>query len=371
MPGSFDWGAVITAAGSGSRYGGALPKQFSLLAGKPLLQWSVDVLSQIMPVVVAVPPEFPWRDHWSPPPGVVTVDGGVRRQDSVVNGLKALPSPRFVLVHDGARPGLTAEVAHRVMDAVERHGAAVPGIRVRDTLKLVDRGFVASTVDRSNLWMVQTPQGFVYDHLREVLSGSADVTDESSAMELAGTRVAVVEGDPRNLKLTEPGDRACLGIGPRFSFGQGLDFHPFSHERPMVAAGCRLGDSGGPAGHSDGDAVLHAAADALLAAASLGDIGTFYPPSDPMWKDADSSLILGGSMERVRAAGWELSRLDLTLVGNMPKVAPNRDMMLDRLSGILSAPRGRIWIKGTTTNTLGDLGRGRGYGCLALAVLEA
>lgn len=371
MQRSVQWGAVVTAAGTGSRYGGALPKQFTLLSGRPMVQWSVELLSEMMPVAVAVPPGFPWRHHWTPPPGVAVVDGGSRRQDSVVNALKALPEPRFVLVHDGARPGLTCGLVRRVMNAVIEHGAAVPGIRVRDTLKSVRNGMVASTVDRSGLWMVQTPQGFVYRDLLQALAESADVTDESSAMEALGVPVAVVDGDPGNLKVTEPGDRACLGTGPRLSLGQGLDFHPFSPERPMVAGGCRLGESDGPMGHSDGDAVLHAAADALLAAASLGDIGTFYPPSDPVWKDADSAVILGECMERVREAGWELNRLDLTLVGNRPKVAPNRDRMIDRISGILKTARGRVWIKGTTTNTLGDLGRGNGFGCLALAVLEA
>jgi len=289
----------------------------------------------------------------------------------VLAALGALDSPRYVLVHDGARPGLTRETILRVMRAVEEHGAAIPGVRVRDTLKLVQDGMVSSTMERRDLWMIQTPQGFLYDDLCRVLSSAPEVTDESSAMELAGVAVAVVGGDPRNLKLTEPSDMSCFAFPARLSFGQGLDFHPFREDRPMMAAGCRLGETGGPVGHSDGDAVLHAASDAVLAAASLGDIGTFYPPSHPVWKDADSAMILGCCMERVRRAGWELSRLDLTLVGDRPKVAPNREMMIGRLSEILRAPAARIWIKGTSTNTLGDLGRGCGFGCLALAVLEA
>lgn len=362
---------MVTAAGAGTRFGGGIPKQFVRLSGKPVLQWSVDLLCEFMPVVVSVPPDFPWRDHWTPPPGVRVVPGGSRRQDSVLAALSALDAPKFVLVHDGARPGLTRETVIRVMDAVEEHGAAIPGTMVRDTVKRVHHGMVSSTVERRDLWMIQTPQGFVYDVLRRVLSEAPDVTDESSAMELAGVAVAVVAGDPRNRKLTEPSDLSCFGFPPRLSFGQGLDFHPFRDDRPMVAAGCRLGETGGPLGHSDGDAVLHAASDAILAAASLGDIGTFFPPSDPVWKDADSSMILAGCMERARRAGWELSRLDLTLVGDRPRVSPYREMMIGRLSSILGAPAAKIWIKGTSTNTLGDLGRGLGFGCLALAVLEA
>ncbi len=371
MPRPRNWGAVVTAAGAGTRFGGPVPKQFTLLGGRPVLQWPVELLAGMMPVVVAVPRGFPWRKHWTPPPGVEVVEGGARRQDSVLAALEALDAPRWVLVHDGARPGLTRALTLKVMAATETHGAAVPGIRVRDTLKRVREGFVTSTVDREGLWTVQTPQGFVYRDLVEALRAAPSVTDESSALERVGGRVAIVEGDPGNGKLTEPGDGKYIAFAPRLSFGQGLDFHAFSPERPMVASGCRLGDSGGPTGHSDGDAVLHAAADALLAAASLGDIGVFYPPSDPAWKNADSAMILEQCMARVRDAGWELNRLDLTLVGEAPRVSPNRDMMLDRLSSILGAPRSRIWIKGTTTNGLGELGRGGGFGCLALAVLES
>jgi 2-C-methyl-D-erythritol 4-phosphate cytidylyltransferase/2-C-methyl-D-erythritol 2,4-cyclodiphosphate synthase len=371
MSGSRRWGAVVTAAGAGTRFGGPVPKQFTLLRGRPVLQWSVDLLARLMPVVVAVPGDFPWRDYWTPPEGVRVVEGGARRQDSVLAALEALDAPEWALVHDGARPWLTRALAARVMAAVEKHGAAVPGIRVRDTLKRVGEGFVESTVDREGLWMVQTPQGFVYRDLVEALRAAPSVTDESAALEKAGGRVAMVEGDPGNGKLTEPDDARLIGSAPRLSFGQGLDFHSFSPERPMVASGCRLGDSGGPSGHSDGDAVLHAAADAILAAASLGDIGTFYPPSDPAWRNVDSALILGQCMARARGAGWDLNRLDLTLIGDVPRVSPNRDRMLDRLSAILEAPRDRLWIKGTTTNGLGELGRGAGFGCLALAVLES
>lgn len=371
MSGFPGWGAVVTAAGAGTRFGGPVPKQFTLFGGRPVLQWSTELLAGLMPVVVAVPRDFPWRNHWTPPPGVRVVEGGARRQDSVLAALEALDDPVWVLVHDGARPGLTRALTSRIMAAVEKHGAAVPGIRVRDTLKRVREGFVESTLDRDGLWMVQTPQGFVYRDLVKALREAPRVTDESAAVENAGGRVAMVEGDPGNAKLTEPDDAKYIGSAPRLSFGQGLDFHSFSPERPMVASGCRLGDSGGPSGHSDGDAVLHAAADALLAAASLGDIGTFYPPSDPAWRNIDSAVILGQCMARVRDAGWELNRLDLTLVGEVPRVSPNREIMLDRLSSILEAPRNRIWIKGTTTNGLGDLGRGAGFGCLALVVLES
>lgn len=365
------WAAVVTAAGSGSRYGAGVPKQFMILRGKTVLDWSVDILAPMMPLVVALPPDYPWRDHWTPPPGVTVVDGGPRRQDSVLAALTVLDNPDFVLVHDGARPGLTVSLAEKVMSATEIHGAAVPGVRARDTLKRVRKGYVEKTVSRDGLYMIQTPQGFRFRPLFDALSGAGDVTDESSVLEKAGVPVAVVEGDPRNLKLTEPGDMSLFGQLPRFSFGQGLDFHPFGDDRPMIAGGCRLEETGGPVGHSDGDPVLHAASDALLAAASLGDTGVFHPPSDPKWLDADSSLILAGSMDRVREAGWRLYRLDLTLIGDRPRVAPHRSMMIGRISSILGVSKDRVWIKGTSTNTLGDLGRGAGFGCLALAVLES
>ena len=277
------------AAGSGIRFGGAVPKQFLPVGGRTLVDRSLDCLAGIPglgQVVVVLPADNGSSEtSWKPPAWVKVAVGGARRQDSVLAGLRALEGVEMVLVHDAARPFTPAGVVMRVMAGAEETGAAVPVIPVRDTVKTAGPdGMVAGTVPREGLVLSQTPQGFRLADLIEVLSGAGDVTDECLAMERAGHRVKMVEGAPENMKITDPADlpmawRMASGItGTRW--GTGLDFHPFDEARPLVLGGLRLAESGGLAGHSDGDALLHAVADAILAAARMGDIGVHFPSSD-------------------------------------------------------------------------------------------
>lgn len=373
------WGVVIVAAGSGERFGSGIPKQFLPLKGKTVLDWSLDVfmrMDAVTEVVVVTPVRKElWEPFWSPPAGVRTVAGGARRQDSVMAGLKALHDADHVLIHDAARPLVTPALVLRVMDAALSSGAAVPVVPVRDTVKRVSSGSeVLSTVPRDELRLSQTPQGFSLERLITVLKGSEEVTDEAAAMESTGAGVTAVRGDTLNMKLTYPEDlefiASVLPGEMETRSGLGLDFHPFQEGRELRLAGCLIQGYSGLAGHSDGDAVLHAAADALLAASRLGDIGVHFPPGDPEWEDADSSEILRRTWAMVRGGGWTLTQLDITVMAEFPRITQLRDMMIRSIAEILQVREDLIWIKGTTTNTLGDIGRGRGLGCMALAVLR-
>jgi 2-C-methyl-D-erythritol 4-phosphate cytidylyltransferase/2-C-methyl-D-erythritol 2,4-cyclodiphosphate synthase len=374
------WGAVVAAAGTGSRFGGEVPKQFRLLRGRPVLDWSLDILlgmGSLRSVVVVLPRDGGWKRWWVPHPDVTLAEGGGRRQDSVLNGLGALDgSVTHVLVHDAARPLLTRALVKRVIEAVSGAGA-VPVVPVRDTLrKFPDGPEPGEVFPREDLWLTQTPQGFRVDLLLAALSGAEDVTDEASAMERAGHAVVPVPGDPSNIKLTGPDDMELLerlaDRGGAFDtrLGTGLDFHPFRDDRPLIVAGCRLSEEGGLLGHSDGDVVLHAIADAMLSASRLGDIGSLFPPGEEQWKDADSGDLLRRVVGMVAEEGFHVRQADVTLIGERPKVSFHREPMTQRIAALLEVDPERVWVKGTTTNTLGDLGRGRGLACWALVVLE-
>ncbi|MBN2609521.1 MAG: 2-C-methyl-D-erythritol 4-phosphate cytidylyltransferase [Candidatus Fermentibacteraceae bacterium] len=374
-----NWGAVIVAAGSGTRFGSRIPKQFVALAGKIVVDWSVDAflsLGSVSELIVVTPPdEKDWKPWWKPPRGIRTAPGGPRRQDSVLAGLNALRRSSHVLIHDAARPLVTPALIERVMRGVFSAGAAVPVVPVRDTVKRVsDASSVLSTVPRKDLVLSQTPQGFRLEQLLGVLRSSGEVTDESAAMESAGMTVLAVRGDPMNIKLTDPEDldllRSLSGIDAESRTGIGLDFHPFREGIPLMLGGCRIEGGSGLDGHSDGDAVLHAVADALLSASRLGDIGVHFPPGDSEWENADSGVILKRVASMVRSRGWEVSQLDITVMADFPRISQLREMMMERIAGILGIPPERIWVKGTTTNTLGDIGRGRGLGCMVVAVIS-
>jgi 2-C-methyl-D-erythritol 4-phosphate cytidylyltransferase / 2-C-methyl-D-erythritol 2,4-cyclodiphosphate synthase len=364
------WGAVVVGAGSGSRFGGGVPKQFLPLGGVPVLTRSVRLFTGIADLVAVVIPASGALE-WCAPEGVITVSGGARRQDSVLNGVRELSSrgATHILVHDGARPVASGELIHRVMQAAHEYGAAVPCIAVRDTVKRVDGGFLRGTIDRRQLRLSQTPQGFRVELLLEALEKAGDVTDEASALEAIGIPVREVPGDALNIKLTEREDmpvlQSLIDPGER-SHAAGIDFHPFCADRPLFLCGCRLSGEGGLMGHSDGDVVLHAVADGVLAASRTGDIGTLFPSGDQEWKGADSSVLLCRCAGIAAAAGWLVERVDVTVVGEKPAIAPIREKLIERLAGVLNLPVERVWIKGTTTNTIGELARGAGLGCLAL-----
>jgi len=365
------WAAVIVAAGSGSRFGGPVPKQFTYLAGARVIDHSVKAFRGLVSLIVAVvPPEVSWEHSED----VYTVPGGERRQDSVISGVqKAMDmGATHVLVHDGARPLVDSELIERVMRSTESTGTGLPCIPVRDTVKKTRNGKVLETVDRSCLELAQTPQGFNASLLMEALRCAESVTDEASAVEALGAEVTIVPGSRQNIKLTDREDALIirkLMPGLLRSIGTGLDFHPFLQARPLVFCGCRLAETNGLSGHSDGDVVLHAVADAILAGAREGDIGTLFPPDEDRWKNADSSILLADCVKLVRRKGWKILSLDVTVIGERPRISPHRDLFIDRLADILGAPRESIWIKGTTTNTIGELACGKGVGCHALVEL--
>jgi 2-C-methyl-D-erythritol 4-phosphate cytidylyltransferase/2-C-methyl-D-erythritol 2,4-cyclodiphosphate synthase len=374
------WGAVIVAAGTGSRFGGEVPKQFRLLRGRPVIDWSLDVFAaeqSITELVVVLPADGSWKSWWIPRNGLLTVPGGKRRQDSVLCGLERLSGATHVLIHDAARPMVSSGLVRRVMEGAGDTGA-VPVIPVTDTVRqFPDDGISpGQTLPREDLWLTQTPQGYRLDLLMQVLRDAGDVTDEAAAMEDAGYRIEPVPGDPDNIKLTEPADLVKLESVPdrgdiRDSrLGYGLDFHPFRDDRPLIVAGCRLSEEGGLLGHSDGDVALHAIADGILSAARLGDIGTLFPPGDERWKDADSADLLRRVAGMAAEEGYCIRQIDVTLVGERPKVSFHRDPMIQRIAAVLEIDPGAVWVKGTTTNTLGDLGRGRGLACSVLVLLE-
>lgn len=371
------WGAVLLAAGRGERFGGETPKQFVEVSGRQILSWSFETLSGLgrMRSIAVVLPQG-CTGGWSPPAGMecVSLEGGPRRRDSVGNGLAALDSRiDHVLVHDAARPFAGRDVMSRVIEAAERTGAAVPVVPVNDTLKRLEGGRVACTLDRTGLWASQTPQGFRRDILEAAMALHGDFTDECAAVESAGFEVCAVEGDPLAVKLTSRADLRLverIAPAPARRMAVGFDAHPASPERPLVLCGCRLASTGGLMGHSDGDAVLHAVADAVLSCARAGDIGVLFPPSDESLRGADSSMLLSRALGEAGKRGWRIVSADITVIGEFPRISVHREAMLERLAEILGLEPDAVWIKGTTTNSLGCVGRGEGLACMALVEME-
>ena len=368
--------ALIVAAGSGSRMGGAMPKQFQSIGGKAVLAHAVDALAS-HPVIDAVrvvigegQQDMALAALADREVGELIV-GGAERADSVRAGLSAVEAD-IVLVHDAARPFCPHDVIDRLLDAVDQAEGAVPVLQLADTLARASE-VLGDPVDRQGLVRVQTPQAFQYRSLVETYAqwNGPSPTDESTVLRAAGREVAVVAGDPMLEKLTTAADwrRAeewqSARLVPRT--GMGFDVHAFAGEGPITMGGVAIPHDRGLAGHSDADVVLHAITDALLGAATLGDIGSHFPPSDPQWKGADSSIFLAHAAQLLRQAGGTIDFVDCTVICEAPKVGPHRDAMRSRVAAILGIPTGSVSIKATTTERLGFAGRREGIAAQAVA----
>ena len=374
---------LVVAAGRGERAGGALPKQYQRLAGETILARAASALlnhPKVAGVAVVIAPGH--ADLYAESCGHLSllppVEGGAERQDSVRRGLEALAplNPDLVLIHDAARPFLSLAVMDRVLAALESSPAALPVLPVADTLKRIDSGRVAGTVDRAALTRAQTPQGFRFQMILDGHRRCAgeSLTDDTAIVERLGLAVTAVAGDEALFKITNPDDleRAArhLMTANEIRTGSGFDVHRLGDGDQVTLCGVEIPHDQCLLGHSDADVGLHAMTDAVLGAIAAGDIGLHFPPSDPRWRGAASDRFLDHAAGLVRDRGGEIVNIDVTLICERPKIAPHRPAMRARISEILGISMDRISVKATTTERLGFTGRGEGIAAQASATVR-
>jgi 2-C-methyl-D-erythritol 4-phosphate cytidylyltransferase/2-C-methyl-D-erythritol 2,4-cyclodiphosphate synthase len=387
--------ALIVAAGRGSRAGEGVPKQYRLLHGEPVLSRTLTGFLAhpgIDHTLVVIHPDD--RElyeasvsSFAPLPSTLLpcIDGGETRQDSVRNGLEALgdSAPDLVLVHDAARPFAGPQLIDRAIEAAGRWGAAVPGVPVTDTIKVIgDQSEVVSTPDRASLRAVQTPQAFRFSllldaHRKAAAANLHAFTDDGALAEWAGLPVHVFEGESGNIKLTHPADfleaerRSKRGSMTYITkLGTGFDVHAFGEGDHVWLGGIRVPHDRGVIAHSDGDVILHALTDAILGALADGDIGTHFPPSDPQWRGASSDRFLAHAVNLVRERGGIVDHLDATLLCEKPRLGPHREAMRQRIAEIAGLSLDQVSLKATTTEKLGFTGRGEGIAAQAAATIR-
>lgn len=366
--------ALIVAAGQGVRAGGAVPKQYAKLAGKPMLAHSYAALSHHpgvdeVIVVIAVGQENALKEALGE---VAFAYGGATRRQSVANGLAATQADR-VLVHDAARPFLSSDVIDRLLTALEEDVGAIPGLPVADTLVRED----GAPVSRDGLVRVQTPQAFHTGVLRAAhaaWSEDAEATDDAQMVRALGHEVRIVEGAAMLEKVTLNADFAAAearyAASMRVRSAQGYDVHRFAEGEELWLGGIQIPHSHGLSGHSDADVALHAITDALLGTIGAGDIGMHFPPSDPKWRGAASAKFLEHAAGLVAAEGGIIDYVDLTLICEAPKIGPHREAIRASIAAILKLPVSRISLKATTTERLGFTGRSEGMAAQAIATIR-
>ena len=384
--------ALIAAGGRGQRLGQDRPKQLIAVGGRSILERSVgaflshpevDELVVALPQDVAADPPACLRSARKP---VRLVVGGARRQDSVANAFRAAsPESGLMLIHDAARPFVSAALISRMIAATRESGAAIAAVQARDTVKRGDGAGAAAkvveTLPRESIYLAQTPQGFLRGVLADALALSergVEATDEAGLAERAGHQVRLVEGEASNIKITTRDDlavaEAILGAGAALSIpriGIGYDLHRLVEGRPLILGGVHIPFDRGLLGHSDADAVCHAVTDAVLGGVGQGDIGGHFPDTDPQWRGASSTDLLRQAVALVHRAGWAVINVDVVVIAEKPKLGPYLGAMRTTLAAILGVEPGCVGIKGKTSEGLGEIGRGEAMAVHATALLQS
>jgi 2-C-methyl-D-erythritol 4-phosphate cytidylyltransferase / 2-C-methyl-D-erythritol 2,4-cyclodiphosphate synthase len=374
--------ALVVAAGGGSRAGSELPKQYARIGGKALLAHAVDHLRHPrvdeVRVVIGAGQEGLYEEALAgsalPPP----IIGGSVRQQSVRNGLEVMASEGGagrVLIHDAARPFLPGKVIDDLVDSLDENEGAVPVLPVVDSLALGEAR-LGAPVPREKLVRVQTPQAFRFASIlgaHRAADGDG-ATDDAQVARAAGIEVALVEGDAALEKLTFAADferaeqRLAASLVTRT--GLGFDVHAFEQGKELWLAGLLIPHDRGLKGHSDADVVLHALTDAILGAIGAGDIGDHFPPTDPQWRGAASSIFLDHARTLVERRGGRIDHVDVTIICEAPRIGPYREAMRANVAALLRLPAARVSIKATTTERLGFTGRGEGMAAQAVATVR-
>lgn len=369
--------AVIVAAGRGTRAGGGLPKQWRDVAGQPVARWTLEAFAPLARLVMVIhPDDAELAQQVCDGLEVTLVHGAADRSGSVLAGLAALESdpPEHVLIHDVARPCVSAQVIQSVIEALATSPGAAPALAVTDALWTGVNDHVSGTRDRAGLYRAQTPQGFRYtDILRAHRAHAGPAADDVEVARQAGLDVTIVPGDEANLKITTPGDfaRAAKALETKMTvrLGNGYDVHAFGPGDHVVLCGVKIPFDKGLNGHSDADVGMHAVTDAIYGALAEGDIGRHFPPSDPQWKGAESHIFLRHACDLARAKGYEIGNVDCTLVCELPKIGPHATEMMQEMATIMGVAVDQVSVKATTSERLGFTGREEGIAALATAVL--
>jgi len=409
--------AIIAAGGRGVRFGSGGFKQLRMVAGRPILQRSVEMFLEhpgVHEIVVSMPPELAAEPpHYlrSSAKPLLVATGGARRQDSVANAFRLTTArTEVVVIHDGVRPFVSHDLITRTIAAAAEHGAAVAAIAARDTVKRAGPAAragraervehlagapatglaVAETLLRETIFLAQTPQAFRREILQAALAEgereTADATDEAVLAERAGHEVWLVEGEASNIKITTVEDLVIAEAiaGSRWSertggsraagqwmrAGTGYDLHRLVPGRRLVLGGVTLASDRGAAGHSDADVVCHSVTDAILGAACHGDIGQHFPDTDPAWKDASSLDLLARASALVRADGFEVANVDVTIVLETPKIREHIEAMRTAVAAAIGIEPGTVSIKAKTNEGLDAIGRGEAVAAHAVAMLR-
>lgn len=373
---------IIVAAGSGLRVGGLLPKQYQELNGKPILAQTINcfsALAEIDKIIVVISKNhqklfdsiiLPLLER-----NVELTYGGEYRQDSVYEGLKLISANDLALIHDGARPFINRKLIKTIIGQTKKYGAAAPGLKVTDSTWSVKDSQIVSTIDRSNLYKAQTPQGFYKKDIFSFYKHTVQKNTDDVALAIKnGLKVKFVVGDEKNIKITTMKDLMNSNKKhinqSEFRTGIGYDVHAFEPGTELVLCGIKIPFEYSLLGHSDADVSMHAITDALYGAIGEGDIGTWFPPDSKEWKNMNSEVFLTHAKNLMFEKSFLISNIDCTIICEEPKIKPYAHKMKKNIAQILNIDVQQVSIKATTSESLGFVGRKEGIATQAVVTVK-
>ena len=374
--------AILLSAGLSSRFNSEVPKQYLYLGKKQILDHSIDQiythnLCDLLVVVVDKDYRKNYNSNSLKDKNIKFVFGGPSRQQSVINGIKSLPSSdNLLLIHDAARPGIDHDIINKLIEILEKNvSCAIPLLPQYDSLLKNEKEFNIS-INRKNLFRIQTPQLFQSNSLKlNDFSEHPDATDESEIIVNKGKKLKTILGKEKLLKITTKWDYMLLmkviKESKEYRTGSGFDVHAFSLKpSKLVLGGIKIDHKYGLIGHSDADVLLHSITDAILGSISKGDIGIHFPPTDEKWKNIESAVFLKKSIDILKKEGGELINIDATVICEEPKIYKYNKKITNNLSILTGLNTDRISIKGTTTEKLGFLGRKEGIAVMSSVMIK-
>lgn len=370
---------VLTAAGSSTRMGGNIKKEYLKMESGTVLSTSLKKFLKAADfsfIVITTPrngakeaeeavfcdSEITSLLNQKESVKILFTEGGSTRQESIFIALSKidenLKDCSFVAIHDAARPFVSEKLIQETLKKAEEKGAACPGLEPKETQVQTDEnGKIVSHLKRSSLKSVQTPQIFSFKEILEAHKKASNdghlYTDDTEIWDCYAGQTFVIEGESSNIKITYPEDYQQKEK-KMIHTGLGYDLHKLIPGRKLVLGGIEIPFEKGEDGHSDGDVLLHAITDALLGASGLGDIGSFFPPEDPEWKDADSKMLLKTVWDKIKSEGWKLENLDCVIKLEKPKFLPYRQQVIDSIAAVLKTESSSVFVKAKTYEKTGN-----------------
>jgi 2-C-methyl-D-erythritol 4-phosphate cytidylyltransferase/2-C-methyl-D-erythritol 2,4-cyclodiphosphate synthase len=366
---------IILAGGNSNRFKSNIGKPYQKIAGKSLIEISVDKarqFDQIKKIIIVYNKKDSKRIKSLKLKNVQLIIGGQSRQQSTYNSLKYLIKKKNiskVLIHDAARPNFSSKLFNTIIKNMKNSKAVVPKIKIQDAVKqIIDSSkeeYILSK-KRDNLFLTQTPQAFNLNEIYNLhKTNSAKYKDDDISLFMNLNKVKFIEGEKNNFKITDQSDLQNLKNIYKFkqNLGIGFDVHRLVSKRKLYLAGLKIKSSLGTLGHSDGDPVLHSITDAILGACKLGDIGQMFSDKNKKFKNIRSTIILKKVVKLIKSKGYFVNNIDINIISQTPKIKKYKRKMIDNIAKLCEINKNQINIKGKTTEKLGVIGKEKAIAC--------